>query len=185
MAAFHKNDDHSYKVLMAVKKRPGMYIYPVSLESLGNFIAGYAAINLFSRVLNSALFSEFPSFYDWIAMKESTLLSPSKGWIKVISKNSASEEEAFEKFFNYFEQYVEREPFILHHFDVFIDRSRQEPLLDFDHAAKAEIISYDKDILFVFTRFFDIRGNQIGEERLFKSFESAMEYLQLKGVIAI
>lgn len=30
------------RVLYFIRKRPGMYLYPVTLASLGNFIAGYS-----------------------------------------------------------------------------------------------------------------------------------------------
>lgn len=101
-------DHHLIKVLYAVKKRPGMYVSPVNLNGLRNFLCGYSCSKLFLDEQSGDVLSiGDPDFYDWMATRESMQLSPSMGWVEMLEEKY-SENEAFDKFFIYLDEYLMR-----------------------------------------------------------------------------
>ncbi len=109
MAVFHNSDldTHFLKVLSAVKKRPGMFLDPISLGSLRNFIIGYGSNYLFDDIENSNFFGLSSKFFDWIVKQEGEKTTPEKGWDKILMQNCSSDQEGVDKFFNYLDKFKE------------------------------------------------------------------------------
>jgi len=102
-----KVDKHFFKILKAIKKRPGMYIYPINLSSLRNFISGYNCSKSLFEDTVCVLSRMSPSFNEWLANKEKKMIfSTGNGWVEIIEFNSKTDQEAFEKFFDYLEEYL-------------------------------------------------------------------------------
>ncbi len=175
----NNQNEHILRVLEAVRKRPGMFIFPVTLSSLRNFMSGYLAANLFMEKKRKDYFSSsFPSLDDWIAMKERTRNCPSIGWVEAIIKNASSEQEGFDRFFQYLDEYLAREPVILHEYKkkeknrVCYSKNRNSE--DIEVPCKVQIVSYDKNVDGVFVRSFNDEGKQINNERHYLNEKAAL-----------
>ncbi|MBL4828266.1 MAG: hypothetical protein JKY66_11250 [Spongiibacteraceae bacterium] len=166
-------------LLKQLRKRPGMYIYPVTISSLRNFLAGYTCCNLFGDREGDFLDINL-SFYDWIAMKESTRLTPEAGWVEVLQRNSSSEEDAFERFFQYLDEYLVREPKVLFEYSV-SEKDRSNCSVKFSEEVilpdRLQIVSYDKNLDGVFAKYFNDKMEQVESEILLASIDDAYEYL--------
>ena len=94
---FQELDESIYDVLDRIRKRPGMYIAEPSINRLHAFLVGYTAG--LGRV-RFALRDEvgFHRFHDWVARRLGFGGSAS-GWCNMIRSKSASEADAFERFF--------------------------------------------------------------------------------------
>jgi len=99
------NDDHLIKVLHAIQKRPGMFLYPVNLNSLRNFLSGYSSHKLFNRQEESEDKFE-KEFFEWICEKEGKKSTPDSGWVEIMEESTSDEESAFILFFEYFNEYL-------------------------------------------------------------------------------
>ncbi len=170
--------EHILRVLEAVRKRPGMFIFPVTLTSLRNFICGYNCTNLFKEGSTNYFSSSNPYFYDWIAMKERTRYAPNMGWVEAIMKNASSEQEGFDRFFQYLDEYLARKPVILHEYELtkknraYYLKNRDSE--DIEVPCKAQIVSYDKNVDGVFVRSFNDEGKQINNERHYLNEKAAL-----------
>ena len=96
-------DESIYDMLDVVCKRPGMYITEPSINRLHAFLVGYTAG--LSRV-GFALRDEddFHRFHDWVARRLGFGGSTS-GWCNMIRDKSASEADAFQRFFVLLEEF--------------------------------------------------------------------------------
>jgi hypothetical protein len=96
------------KLVAVLRKRPGMYVFPVTLHSLRNFFSGYFSYCAFEEDDEYYNFFECykPPFGDWVANKEGDRNAPGSGWVECIMKNAKSEDEGVEKFFRYFDEYI-------------------------------------------------------------------------------
>lgn len=101
-------NDHFIRVLFALRKRPGMYLSPINLTSLRNFICGYQSHGLFSNDDADVLSSGENNFYCWMADKEGMKLGPAMGWVEMLN-NKYDQDAAFNKFFIYLEQWLDAE----------------------------------------------------------------------------
>jgi len=91
-----------------IQKRIGMYISPITLQSLNNFLQGYL-IACDTHNITDDIFDSDLSFHDWVAMQEGYEYS-NQGWANIIEQTSSSDEEALEKFFTYYHNYKNRTP---------------------------------------------------------------------------
>lgn len=172
--------EYFFSILQRIKKRPEMYIQPVSLQSLNNFLTGFICCNLYDNEEGDYL-NKYPSFYDWIAMKESSALSPSNSWLSVISENTANDKEAFDRFFEHFDSYLAREPKVI---DIFeLSENDRNKAIDSDDGfyrsiCRIEVVSYDSACESAFVKLYDKSSVQVGNEYYFEDLSSALEYLK-------
>jgi hypothetical protein len=93
-----------YKLLENIKKRPKMYIGSLSITKLHMLLMGYSMakmeVSLNKTIEESA---ELREFQDWIQEKYDIL--DSKSWANIILENSTGEEEAFNNFFELFDEF--------------------------------------------------------------------------------
>lgn len=162
-----------------------MYFHSKSLLSLSDFISGYCACECKYEDIKNYFDIEMPSFYDWIHMKEGTISNPALGWVRTLQRGSSSDEEAFNKFFEYLDDFLVREPIIIHTEELTKnarDNYQQQAFMDKDvEPVRVEIVSYDKNVDGVFLRFFDNDNLQINEERHSGNKEYAIDYIESLG----
>ena len=173
-------DSHFLRVLGTLRKRPGMFIHPVTLESVRNFMSGYNAVALFKDVEGDYFTRTSPTFYDWIAMKESSKLSPALGWVEAIGNHSSSEDEAFKRFFQYLDEFIEREGCILFTYvptDKDIENCRERFESEVEVPVKLQVVSYDQSVNGVFIRYLDDKDMQVGIEIHQKCLDDVYDYL--------
>ena len=84
MGAFQENN-HFLKVMALVRKRPGMYMSPLTPQSLRNFIAGYQASMMFRETSQSDLGDIMDCIYRAISQKTGIRRSPAMGWAEMLS----------------------------------------------------------------------------------------------------
>jgi len=177
--------EHFYKVMMAVKKRPGMFISPINLDGLGNFICGYNCSSLFKQESNNALDDMALSFYDWIAMKEGVSNSPSMNWVEAIMSNISTDEEGLNQFFLHLDSYMNKSENVIEEYklnSVFIEKYIGLAFVDKNiEPVKAQIVSYDSSKEGVFIKFFNKEGKQINDERYCLSIKGAKDFLKQLG----
>ena len=107
MAAFPENDVSLAIVsLRAVRKRPGMYISPVTLDSLRNFLSGYI-FRAYEDGRTNFLNVHSPDFSTWLANREGKRISPSFGWAELIDEMVEIGGDAVAMFFSLLEEYAE------------------------------------------------------------------------------
>ncbi|MES9854781.1 MAG: hypothetical protein ABW170_23475 [Candidatus Thiodiazotropha sp. L084R] len=96
------------KLAAILRKRPGMYVFPVTLQSVRNFFSGYFSYSAFGE--DDEYYNFFdcykPPFGDWVANKEGGRNAPGTGWVECIMENAKSEDEAIDRFFRYFDEYI-------------------------------------------------------------------------------
>ncbi len=97
MVASQENK-HFLKVMELVRKRPGMFIFPVSPVALRNFISGYQASTLFDEDSIGSVESIIDCVYETISDKLNIRRSPDMGWAEMLS--TLGEEKGFEFFFD-------------------------------------------------------------------------------------
>lgn len=162
-----------------------MYFRTKSLLSLSDFINGYCSCEYKDEGIKNYFDIEMPSFYDWIHMKEGTISHPALGWVESLQRGSSSDEEAFNKFFEYLDGFLVREPIIIHTEELTKktrDNYQQQAFMDKSvEPVRVEIVSYDESVDGVFLRFFDKGNLQINEERHSGNKEYAMDYIESLG----
>lgn len=181
MVVSTQNNNHFIKFLYLIKVRPGMYFRTVSVSNLRYVMYGYSVCET-NYEMSSFFETEKPSFYDWIHMKEGTISHPALGWVESLEKTSSSDEEAFNKFFRYLDDFLIRQPTIIHTQKLTKnaqDNYQEQAFMDKNvEPIRVEIVSYDKNVDGVFLRFFDKNNLQINEERHCKNKEYAIDYLE-------
>ena len=94
---FQKLDESIYDALDAIRKRPGLYLATPSINRLQAFIVGYTGG--LGRVRFALRDEEhFHKFHAWVAHRLGYSSSTS-GWCNMILEKSASEEDAFHRFY--------------------------------------------------------------------------------------
>jgi hypothetical protein len=92
------------ELLYQIKQRPGMFLDTPSIKSLQMLMMGY---NIARRDQNIPLTKqelEFQGFQQWVQDKYNVLSS--KSWATIILENSQDERDAFDKFFELFEEFT-------------------------------------------------------------------------------
>ena len=92
------------KLLETIRERPGLYIYPLSLVALDNFLGGYSFKEHEIDVVKRDKVAPFYGFGNYVRFHYGLELT-SKGCFRIIAENTESDEEGFYKFFKLFDSY--------------------------------------------------------------------------------
>jgi hypothetical protein len=103
-------DFSSNPLLEAMFARPGMFLSEKSLRAFHGFIGGYQAALGAHGIQGDKTFSFIPDdFHEWVAYRTRFEESTS-GWCNMILATTASEEAAFDRFFELIEEHGNRIP---------------------------------------------------------------------------
>ncbi|MEH2027242.1 hypothetical protein [Nostoc sp.] len=94
------------EILSNIKKRPGMYLGRSSITRLDMVLRGYSLARKEVGVLPAEPEREFEGFQSWIEGKYG--INSGQSWSKIILFYSVDEHEALQKFFELFEEYLNR-----------------------------------------------------------------------------
>lgn len=96
-----------YKLISAIKKRPGMYLGTNSITRLDMFLRGYIFAQREFGIFPIAQEREFEGFQSWIEEKYG--IKSGQSWAKISLFFSMDEQEAIERFFELFEEFLNRD----------------------------------------------------------------------------
>ncbi|MCC5646878.1 hypothetical protein LC607_28975 [Nostoc sp. CHAB 5824] len=103
--SFPKFDIYN-EILTNIKKRPGMFLGANSITRLDMLLRGYSLARREVRVPQTEPEREFEGFQSWIEEKYG--INSGQSWSKIILFYSVDEPEALQKFFELFEEYLNR-----------------------------------------------------------------------------
>jgi hypothetical protein len=92
-----------YDLLKNIKKRPNAYLFKKDIIHLRTLLAGYDLAKAEQNISLTKQDLEFDEFQQWIQDKYNVLAS--KSWATIILENSTNEEDAFNKFFELFNEF--------------------------------------------------------------------------------
>ncbi|MDZ8137680.1 MAG: hypothetical protein RM049_20645 [Nostoc sp. DedQUE04] len=95
-----------YELLDSIKKRPGMYLGTSSITKLDMLLRGYSLAQREVGVPLTEQEREFEGFQSWVQEKYG--IKSGQSWSKIILFYSVDEHEALQKFFELFEEYLNR-----------------------------------------------------------------------------
>lgn len=95
-----------YKLLEGIKSRPGMYLGTSSITKLDMTLRGYDLARREVGILPGEEEKEFAGFESWI--QEKYEIKSGQSWAKIILFYSVDEPEALTRFFELFEEYLNR-----------------------------------------------------------------------------
>ncbi|MEH2008284.1 hypothetical protein [Nostoc sp.] len=95
-----------YELLGSIKKRPGMYLGNNSITKLDMLLRGYSLAQREVGLPLTYQEREFDGFKSWIEEKYG--INSGQSWSKIILFYSVDEHEALQKFFELFEEYLNR-----------------------------------------------------------------------------
>ncbi|WP_298912162.1 hypothetical protein [uncultured Nostoc sp.] len=93
-------------ILSGIKKRPGMYLGSSSITRLDMLLRGYSLARREVGVPPTKPEREFEGFQSWIEEKYG--INSGQSWSKIILFYSVDEYEALQKFFELFEEYLNK-----------------------------------------------------------------------------
>lgn len=93
-----------YQLLLKIKEKPGLYIGYPSVSDLFMFLCGYRRACQDMGLPLSEEEREFHQFQPWLQQRFSVTTSAS--WAKIILLYAGSEPQAFEMFFDLFEEFL-------------------------------------------------------------------------------
>lgn len=99
--------DNLYDLLQKIKKRPAMYLGRHSVFSLQAYLDGYYYARRELGVPLTEQESEFQEFLKWI--RERFNVETGQLWSSILLFHSADERSAIDRFFNLFEEFINRE----------------------------------------------------------------------------
>ncbi|WP_230966598.1 hypothetical protein [Nostoc sp. NZL] len=94
------------EILNNIKKRPGMYLGANSITRLDMVLRGYSLARKEVSVPPTEPEREFEGFQSWVEEKYG--INSGQSWSKIIFFYSVNEPEALQKFFELFEEYLNR-----------------------------------------------------------------------------
>ncbi|WP_414514930.1 hypothetical protein [Nostoc sp. PCC 9305] len=94
------------EILGAIKKRPAMYLGTSSITRLDMLLRGYSFARREVGVPPTEPEREFEGFQSWVEEKYG--INSGQSWSKIIIFYSVDEDEALQKFFELFEEYLNR-----------------------------------------------------------------------------
>ncbi|MEA5601440.1 hypothetical protein [Nostoc sp. UHCC 0252] len=94
------------EILGAIKKRPGMYLGTSSITRLDMVLRGYSLARREVGVPPTEPEKEFEGFQSWVEEKYG--INSGQSWSKIILFYTVDEHEALHKFFELFEEYLNR-----------------------------------------------------------------------------
>ncbi|WP_298914235.1 hypothetical protein [uncultured Nostoc sp.] len=103
--SFRKFDIYN-EILSGLKKRPGMYLGSSSITKLDMVLRGYSLARKEVGVPPTEPEREFEEFQSWVQEKYG--INSGQSWSKIILFYSVDEYEALEKFFELFEEYLNK-----------------------------------------------------------------------------
>ncbi|MEH2088078.1 hypothetical protein [Nostoc sp.] len=95
-----------YELLGSIKKRPGMYLGNNSITKLDMLLRGYSLAQREVGILPTEQEREFEGFQLWVQEKYG--INSGQSWSKIILFYSVDEHEALQKFFELFEEYLNK-----------------------------------------------------------------------------
>lgn len=95
------------ELLGSIKKRPGMYLGTSSIARLDMLLRGYSLARREAGIAPTQQEKEFEGFQSWIQEKYD--IKSGQSWAKIILFYSVDEYEALEKFFEVYEEYLNRD----------------------------------------------------------------------------
>jgi len=93
-----------YELIQQIQKKPGLYIGSPSISSLYMFLTGYQFARRHLSIPLSPQEREFREFQPWLQKKFGTATSQS--WSQLILFHAADERDAFERFFDLFQEFL-------------------------------------------------------------------------------
>ena len=177
-------------LLQFIKKRPGMYINPISLNQLRHFISGYQSALHIHNIEELKPFNSSVSFHDWVALRTHYSESTS-GWVNMIlDQTDGNEEEAFELFFKYLSEYETRKERILYELSLpkqntpkvwkkTVEGYEMVEVFCYLPSATVQIIKYTEDPG-VFIRYKDSLGKTIEREDYHSSLQKALYWVSME-----
>ncbi|MEC4818115.1 MAG: hypothetical protein SAK29_33315 [Scytonema sp. PMC 1069.18] len=97
-------DFDPYKLLEWIKKRPGMYLGSASITRLDMLLRGYSLAKREVGLPPTEQEQNFDGFQSWV--QERYGVKSNQSWAKIILFYSTDEQEALERFFELFEEYL-------------------------------------------------------------------------------
>jgi hypothetical protein len=97
--------DKLYDLLLKINKRPKMYLKRTSLKYLRVFLNGYVAC--INHIDSESHFEFYPGFQEFIQEKYN--VSIPKHWTSIIEFYCFAEGEAFNRFFELLEEFLENQ----------------------------------------------------------------------------
>lgn len=88
-----------------VCKRPGMYMNPVNLDSLSNFINGYTLCATIDNKRTDLFRVGEPSFEDWVLKKLNIRKTSENNWVWALAMAQEGRNADISIFIEYFEEY--------------------------------------------------------------------------------
>ncbi|MCI0446992.1 hypothetical protein L0152_27785 [bacterium] len=98
--------DHLYELLQKIKERPGLYLGQRSITRLHAFIGGYSLAQHELGVPSLETEHILGEFQEWIQHRFE--IGSSHSWAQIILFYSEDEQEAFQQFFDLFEEFLEQ-----------------------------------------------------------------------------
>jgi len=95
-----------YEVIQRIKKRPSMYLGKRSISNLRAFLSGYILSRRELGMAQTDQEKEFGEFPAWLQKKFG--INSTQAWDSIILFYCEDERDALEKFFNLFEEYLNR-----------------------------------------------------------------------------
>jgi len=99
--------EYFFNLLQRIKERPGMYLGKRSITRLRMLLDGYGMARMELGLPRTEQESKFDRFQEWIQAKFN--ITSSQGWDSIILFYSVDERDAFEKFFNLYQQFISKE----------------------------------------------------------------------------
>ena len=158
-----------YDLLEAVRLRPALYISPLSITALYNFIHGYLLCTGFQGATNTQ--PPWREFNNWVAMRLGFRESTS-GWRNMILTAAAeAEDRALDRFFELLEEFKQRQARVIMSAKLPTPSTSKiwriqihgDSKVEIPPPSLVEIIKYTDD-KGVFIRYSDVAGKVIEEE---------------------
>ena len=95
-----------YKTLKKIKERPGLYLGRKSLMLLDAFLGGYSICCYdLEKKIEADIFDGFQEY-----IQQRYNIRSTQSWAKIIDFYSLSDEEAFDNFYNLYEEFLKEHP---------------------------------------------------------------------------
>ncbi|MBG1269705.1 hypothetical protein [Nostoc sp. WHI] len=99
-------DYNLYEIIGRIKKSPGMFLGTASITKFDMYLRGYILAKREVALPPTSQEREFEGFQSWIEEKYG--IKSGQSWSKIILFYSVDEHEALQKFFELFEEYLNR-----------------------------------------------------------------------------
>lgn len=98
--------DHLYELIHKIKERPGLYLGQRSITRLHAFIGGYSLAHHELDVPSLETEHMLGEFQEWIYRRFE--IGASHSWAQIILFYAEDERDAFQQFFDLFEEFLEQ-----------------------------------------------------------------------------